>query len=71
MREQISSDKANRIRETYEYVDQDEGFTPSDDWKHVYPVGADSKYGTFVYSDKLKMWRGPTMMEFYGGAVVD
>ena len=40
-------------------------------WYKVYYTGYDSKYGAFMVSPETEEWRDTTMLEFYGGAVVD
>ena len=36
------------------------------DWERVYKQGSDSKYGTIMVSHEGKLYRDPTMGEFYG-----
>ena len=75
MRTGITREEFNKIKNTMTYLKDtgDYGFDypESDDWKQVYPSDGDSKYGTIVYSEKLKLYRNPSFIEFYGGAVVD
>lgn len=40
-------------------------------WYKVYPEHSDSKYGAYMVNPDLLAYREPTMLEFYGGAVVD
>lgn len=43
------------------------------DWKRTFIKGSpyDSKFGSKMYSKSLKRLRAETMMEFYGGGIVD
>lgn len=73
-RKMIPRDKAEAIRAEYQYLETGDmglNYPAANDWTHVYAQGSDSKYGTFVYSDSLRAWRGPSFHEFYGGGVVD
>ena len=43
------------------------------DWEKTFIKNSDfdSKFGSNMYSKSLKLLRFPTMMEFYGGGIVD
>lgn len=74
MRKQILHAKVTQILDEYQHIDlvhPHQKFSDSDEWQHGYPEGGDSKFGTIMYSDKLKQWRRPNFEEFYGGSVVD
>lgn len=65
----ISPELHKHIRDTFSQVDNNDRAGRT--WYKVYNWKYDSKYGAYMISIETQEWRNPTVIEFYGGAVVD
>ena len=67
----ISKEMNEYIKKNYTLVNTDYADKKGGNWYMVYREDNDAKYGSYMIEPYLKLMRGRTFWEFYGGGVVD